>query len=201
MELLGSSRRAGQVPDLIPLASDFDCDGGEYRRGRRAKAAGRSRAALHAAPDRPRARRRRAWPSGADVRIRVTLADSSGGGSFVVHLRGDVAPIMAARILGLARSRILQRLDVAPGRARFRGAGRGIGGQRVRGQSPVHARRAGDRPPRPGHGGYEHPGARHRATPSGSSTFEKIAGSTETIQCSPRSSRGSTSSTAFSRAT
>jgi cyclophilin family peptidyl-prolyl cis-trans isomerase len=33
----------------------------------------------------------------------VTLASSSGGGSFVVRLRGDVAPMMAARILELAR--------------------------------------------------------------------------------------------------
>lgn len=41
---------------------------------------------------------------GRDVRLRVTLADSSGGGSFTVRLRGDVAPIMAARILALARS-------------------------------------------------------------------------------------------------
>ncbi len=41
---------------------------------------------------------------GADVRLRVTMAASSGGGSFVVVLRGDVAPMMAARILGLARS-------------------------------------------------------------------------------------------------
>ena len=41
---------------------------------------------------------------GKDVRLRVVLADSSGGGSFTVRLRGDVAPIMAARILALARS-------------------------------------------------------------------------------------------------
>ena len=42
---------------------------------------------------------------GKEVRLRVVLADSSGGGSFTVRLRGDVAPIMAARILALARSR------------------------------------------------------------------------------------------------
>jgi cyclophilin family peptidyl-prolyl cis-trans isomerase len=41
---------------------------------------------------------------GADVRLRVTMAPSSGGGSFVVRLRGDAAPMMAARILALARS-------------------------------------------------------------------------------------------------
>jgi cyclophilin family peptidyl-prolyl cis-trans isomerase len=32
------------------------------------------------------------------------MAPNSGGGTFVVRLRGDVAPIMAARILTLARS-------------------------------------------------------------------------------------------------
>ena len=41
---------------------------------------------------------------GADVRLRVTMAPSSGGGSFVVLLRGDIAPMMAARILALART-------------------------------------------------------------------------------------------------
>lgn len=41
---------------------------------------------------------------GADVRLRVVISPSSGGGSFIVRLRGDVAPIMAARILALAQS-------------------------------------------------------------------------------------------------
>lgn len=40
---------------------------------------------------------------GADVRLRVTIAASSGGGAFVVRLRGDVAPIMASRVLALVR--------------------------------------------------------------------------------------------------
>ena len=41
---------------------------------------------------------------GADVRLRVTMAPSSGGGSFVVLLRGDIAPVMAARILTLVHA-------------------------------------------------------------------------------------------------
>jgi cyclophilin family peptidyl-prolyl cis-trans isomerase len=41
---------------------------------------------------------------GADVRLRVSMAPSSGDGSFVVRLRGDVAPMMAARVLALARA-------------------------------------------------------------------------------------------------
>jgi cyclophilin family peptidyl-prolyl cis-trans isomerase len=41
---------------------------------------------------------------GEVVELRVTMADSTGGGSFVVRLRGDVAPLMAARVLALVRS-------------------------------------------------------------------------------------------------
>ncbi len=48
---------------------------------------------------------------GADVRLRVTMAPGSGGGSFVVRLRGDVAPLMASRILALARARYYDGLS------------------------------------------------------------------------------------------
>ena len=41
---------------------------------------------------------------GAGIRLRVTMAPGSGGGSFVVRLRGDVAPVMAAKILALVRN-------------------------------------------------------------------------------------------------
>lgn len=41
---------------------------------------------------------------GSEARLRVVMAEASGGGSFVVRLRGDIAPIMSARILALARS-------------------------------------------------------------------------------------------------
>jgi cyclophilin family peptidyl-prolyl cis-trans isomerase len=39
---------------------------------------------------------------GADVRLRVAMAPGSGGGSFEIRLRGDVAPITSARVLALA---------------------------------------------------------------------------------------------------
>jgi cyclophilin family peptidyl-prolyl cis-trans isomerase len=39
---------------------------------------------------------------GKEVRLRVTMSPASGGGTFTVRLRGDVAPMMAARILDLA---------------------------------------------------------------------------------------------------
>lgn len=41
---------------------------------------------------------------GAPVTLRVTMAASSGGGSFTVRLRGDNAPVMAARVLHLAKA-------------------------------------------------------------------------------------------------
>ena len=41
---------------------------------------------------------------GAERRLRMTMSDASGGGSFIVRLRGDIAPIMAGRILDLARA-------------------------------------------------------------------------------------------------
>lgn len=40
---------------------------------------------------------------GRDVRVRVTMSNDAGGGSFVVRLRGDLAPFMAGRILQLVR--------------------------------------------------------------------------------------------------
>lgn len=39
---------------------------------------------------------------GADVRLKITMAQPDGGASFVVKLRGDAAPMMAARVLALA---------------------------------------------------------------------------------------------------
>ena len=40
---------------------------------------------------------------GKEIRLRVTMERQSGGGRFDVRLRGDVAPMMAARILALVR--------------------------------------------------------------------------------------------------
>ena len=38
---------------------------------------------------------------GKEVYLRVAMSPASGGGSFVIRLRGDIAPIMAARVLEL----------------------------------------------------------------------------------------------------
>ncbi|HET7462767.1 MAG TPA: peptidylprolyl isomerase [Longimicrobium sp.] len=40
---------------------------------------------------------------GKEVRVRVTMSPASGGGSFVVRMRGELAPMMAARVLQLVR--------------------------------------------------------------------------------------------------
>lgn len=40
---------------------------------------------------------------GKDVRVRVTMSPEAGGGSFVVRMRGDLAPMMSARVLALVR--------------------------------------------------------------------------------------------------
>lgn len=40
---------------------------------------------------------------GREARVRVTMSADAGGGSFVVRMRGDVAPVMAARVLALVR--------------------------------------------------------------------------------------------------
>ncbi len=67
--------------------------------------------------DRPPARRADLAPRtvalalGQEARLRVRMSAASGGGSFVVRLRGDVAPIMTARILALARAGYYDRLD------------------------------------------------------------------------------------------
>jgi cyclophilin family peptidyl-prolyl cis-trans isomerase len=103
MELLAEFATPAQVPDLIPLATDFDCEianlAAAVVRKQHANATPKCTPLPVTLPADAAS-----LALGRDARIRVTLADSSGGGSFVVRLRGDVAPIMAARILALARS-------------------------------------------------------------------------------------------------
>src|SRR5262249_36155954 len=97
-ELLAEFATPAQVPDLIPLATDFDCQVASLTAAIVRKLGANAPPKCTPLPI--------ALPVdavslalGRDARIRVTLADSSGGGSFVVRLRGDVAPIMAARVL------------------------------------------------------------------------------------------------------
>jgi len=104
MARLAESADASVTADAAALAADFDCEV-----ARRAAAI----ATTLGTPTAPRCTPfTRALPAdavrlalGADVRLRVVMSPSSGGGSFVVHLRGDVAPLTAARILDFVRSK------------------------------------------------------------------------------------------------
>lgn len=96
---------AAHVAPVVLLAEDFDCAVAQAaatiaaRFGPASGTAPRcTKLPVRLPPDAV------ALALGGEQRLRVVLADSSGGGSFVVRLRGDIAPIMAARILELARS-------------------------------------------------------------------------------------------------
>ena len=96
---------ASQAGDLVALSNDFDCD-----LARRAAALALKFGMPTAAKCTPVAVRPLPADAvrlalGAEVRLRVVMAASSGGGSFVVRLRGDVAPIMAARIIELVKAK------------------------------------------------------------------------------------------------
>jgi cyclophilin family peptidyl-prolyl cis-trans isomerase len=103
VERLGEFATAADESALAPLATDFDCAVA------RASAAVASKLG-HAIE--PQCRRPAivvpedavALALGRDVRLRVTLADSSGGGVFFVRLRGDIAPIMGARVMQLVNA-------------------------------------------------------------------------------------------------
>jgi cyclophilin family peptidyl-prolyl cis-trans isomerase len=106
LDRVGEFGVPAQGAAIADLTADFDCAvaqkaadiAARFAIGGRATAARCTPLPVRLSPDAA------ALALGRDVRLRVVLADSSGGGSFTVHLRGDVAPIMAARILALARS-------------------------------------------------------------------------------------------------
>ena len=108
LDRVGETADAAHATVIADLATDFDCVVAQSAATIAARYGPTSGAAPHCIklpvrlpPDAV------ALALGREARLRVVLADSSGGGggSFVVRLRGDVAPIMAARILDLARSR------------------------------------------------------------------------------------------------
>ena len=105
LERVSENADAAHAVVIADLASDFDCAVAQAASTIAARLGPTSGAAPHCMklavrlpPDAVR------LALGGEVRLRVVLADSSGGGSFLVRLRGDVAPIMAARILELAQS-------------------------------------------------------------------------------------------------
>jgi cyclophilin family peptidyl-prolyl cis-trans isomerase len=105
LERVNEHADAAHATAIAALAADFDCAVAQAAATIAARFGPTSgmapkctRLAVRLSPDAV------ALALGRDVRLRVVIADSSGGGSFVVRLRGDVAPIMAARVLELARS-------------------------------------------------------------------------------------------------
>ena len=106
LDRIAEAADAAQATVIAALASDFDCAVAQAA----ATIAARFGPTSGMAPRCTRLPVRLptdavALALGRQARLRVVLADSNGGGSFTVRLRGDVAPIMAARILELARSR------------------------------------------------------------------------------------------------
>jgi cyclophilin family peptidyl-prolyl cis-trans isomerase len=107
MALAGVIAQFAQPNDwtrIVGLATDFDCLLADSiaaigRKLGDARAAAKcTKPAVSLPPDAVR------LALGADIRVRVTMADASGGGSFVVKLRGDIAPMMAGRVLALAKA-------------------------------------------------------------------------------------------------
>lgn len=105
LERVNEHADAAHAKTIADLASDFDCAVAQAAATIAARFGPTSGMAPHCTrlpvslpPDAV------ALALGHEAKLRVVIADSSGGGSFTVHLRGDVAPIMAARILELARS-------------------------------------------------------------------------------------------------
>jgi cyclophilin family peptidyl-prolyl cis-trans isomerase len=107
LERIGEFGTPTQAPAIADLANDFDCTVAQKAAdiAVRLNTTGRTTSA-HCTPLRVRLPADAvALALGSEARLRVVLAEASGGGVFVVRLRGDIAPITAARILALARSR------------------------------------------------------------------------------------------------
>ena len=103
MERIAEFAQAGDSPRIAALASDFDCVIATAAAAIATKLG--AAAAPHCTsmpvtlpPDAV------ALALGATRGLDVQLAPESGGGRFIVKLRGDVAPLMAARVLELVKA-------------------------------------------------------------------------------------------------
>jgi cyclophilin family peptidyl-prolyl cis-trans isomerase len=105
--LLGSAEPGAHAAENAAFARWVARDNASARDARVALLAAAGRSASDDRPPTTRVdlpARAVALALGAEARVRVTMARESGGGSFVVRMRGDVAPIMAARVLALVQS-------------------------------------------------------------------------------------------------
>ena len=106
MERIAEFAGASDAAVVTELATDFDCT----------IAAAATKTARKLGADLPSGNAPRCAPIraalpgdavslalGAHVDLVVTMSPASGGGTFTVRLRGDLAPIMAARVLDLVR--------------------------------------------------------------------------------------------------
>ena len=93
---------------VAALAADFDCEVAKAAAATATKlgTATASRCTPFARPLPVDAVR---FALGDIVRLRVVMAPGSGGGTFTVRLRGDIAPMMSARVLALVRSKYYDR--------------------------------------------------------------------------------------------
>ncbi|HEY4303373.1 MAG TPA: peptidylprolyl isomerase, partial [Gemmatimonadaceae bacterium] len=103
LERVSEFATASDAPSIDALATDYDCVVASVA----AKIANKLGASAqpHCTPmpnDVPEDAVHLAF--GETVHLRVTLADSSGGGSFMIRLRGDAAPVMAGRVLSLVNA-------------------------------------------------------------------------------------------------
>lgn len=106
LERINEFGTPAQVGAIADLANDFDCVVAQRAADIAARFNTTGRAT--SAHCRPLAVRlpadAAALALGRNVSLRVIMSEASGGGSFLVRLRGDVAPITAARILALAHA-------------------------------------------------------------------------------------------------
>jgi len=115
LALIGEFATAANTADIAALAADFDCVVADSAAAITARLGAAAPARCTPLPiELPAGAVMLAL--GAEARLRVTLADSSGGGSFTVRLRGDMAPIMGARIIALVLAgaydgRVWQRVE------------------------------------------------------------------------------------------
>ncbi|MBI3504426.1 MAG: peptidylprolyl isomerase [Proteobacteria bacterium] len=103
LERIAEFARPADAPRVAALATDFDCVVADSAAAIATRLG--ATAAAHCTPfPVPLPADAVSLALGAEHVLEVRLAPRSGGGVFTVRLRGDAAPIMAARILALVRA-------------------------------------------------------------------------------------------------
>lgn len=103
VERIAEFAKPADWPRIAPLLSDFDCTVAKAVAAIGTKLGVNDAARCVPLPISLPPNTASIALGAAAPRLRVVMADSSGGGVIVVRLRGDIAPIMAARVLELAQ--------------------------------------------------------------------------------------------------